>query len=1172
MEKTQSFRLIGTTVIENIPIVHLGEQDIVNWQDITQVFGRVQYVRNGNVTVNMMKDSNRRIIDPPCINHFPGAVLDVVLSTTLEHDPVDRPMATSSLAPANGRADTPTHDPIGCSGAINNELDVNPPSSSILTISESVSGLSITPNLSTELSPAEPRQPTLTRRTTTHMENQLKSVTEAIDLAHKSGKPLDREALTSLINSKLIPAATTPVVVAAADESHFRRYMVEKVNGLTVTVAVIENKVVEVLQNQQRMLDCLALILQKAEAILVQNYELLEYTIPRLFVVLPDASTSWDPVNKIRTKFRLHFICECGEHTKAFGSKIPHHLHLANHEGYVVNKPSDFFKKYGPFLMVMLQLIKVGTGIAGHAVPALASLKVVNAIDFAQSTIDSVTSKIIDGVDFSLACLEENRALLEKSGNIDVEGNVRRPQEDFAGYLAGVEGLEGMDLRQLGSYLAANSSDNLLGNLFRMTTKNGHVKWVCRDHYRTGYKEQYASKLREVVKMAGGDFDEQLGKLNIWLKSAIMATEFYDAVSKATGVLDLDVGLGWDQEYSDLVNFKNMILKSNIRSLRINLNWRKSPKTDIILSGSRRYDPIFEIMRHSSMQSFEIERAPKDFFQRSSPLPENVDLSHLRHLRFDAADFSDADIAKLKLLLAMAPNLPNELLPNDSGELPVAFDSIPRLFIILPETSTAWDPTTMFRTKFRLHFICECGEHTKTTEDTIPHDLHLAKHEGYIINKSTTFFETYGTYMLLMLNMIKTGYKIAGLVIPVLANSKTINLLNSTQSAIDSASSKISEDVDYALEYMKEISTPHEPQETNAVDSIGDARVLQDDLTRYLQGAVRLEGKEELRLFVAYLSENSPCTSLGNLYRMTTKDGHVKWVCRDHYRTSYEENHTQKLCEIVKLAGGEFDQQQGRIKIALKSSSEATEFYNVVSKAKDVLELIVDLHWECTWSDIRALEDALKNSRVSILRLDLGRFRTSFGSNILSTSAQYGVLSRLKELPNMKAIDIVLPKELIKLISFQWTTSSQHCTLSLEMTAGSIGGKDIRILAEMLKTSSALITLILGSNKTGDSGAQVLAKALTTNSTLTTLNLESNNIGDDGAQALAEALKTNSTLTTLNLQSNKIGDDGAQALAEALKTNLTLTSLNLQNNKIGDNGVLAIGEACEANSMLTILK
>lgn len=163
------------------------------------------------------------------------------------------------------------------------------------------------------------------------------------------------------------------------------------------------------------------------------------------------------------TRFRLHFICECGEHTKpvegtlAPASSIPHELHLAMHEEYVVNKPTEF-KKYGPFLMVMVEMIKNGTGIVGSVVPAVA-------------TIDKVTSK---GIDYSLKYLNENHDLIKKSDGVIIDDDARAVREDLANYLGGVEALEGADLRQLGSYLATNRLENFLGNMYRMTTKDGH--------------------------------------------------------------------------------------------------------------------------------------------------------------------------------------------------------------------------------------------------------------------------------------------------------------------------------------------------------------------------------------------------------------------------------------------------------------------------------------------------------------------------------------------------------------------------------------------------------------------------------------------------------------------------------------------------------------------------
>ncbi|KAI8597484.1 hypothetical protein EDD21DRAFT_407566 [Dissophora ornata] len=408
----------------------------------------------------------------------------------------------------------------------------------------------------------------------------------------------------------------------------------------------IQESVKQVSKGVQDANDRLILIQSKTEAILTQNYELLEYTIPRLFIVLPEKSTSWDPKTMLRTKFRLHFICECGEHTKASGSNIPHHLHLANHEGYVVNKPTEFFKKYGPFLTLMLEMIKVGTSIAGHVVPALASLKVVDILDSAQSTVDSVTSKVIEGVDYSLKYLEESRTLIQKPDGVGVDGDLRMSQQYLATYFAGVEGLEGVDLRQLGSYLSTNSSDTLLGNLYRMTTKDGYIKWVCRHHYRASYQEALTQKLCDVVKLAGGVFDEQLGSIKVTLKSSFAAAEFNEALSKAkAGVYDLDITFDWDCSRTDLEAFEKALKMSSVSILRLGLEQFQASIISELFSTSARYEILVRIMEHPNMKMIHIVLS-KDFMKLPRLQPKRS--SHLHKLsiemtprRIGASDFRE---------------------------------------------------------------------------------------------------------------------------------------------------------------------------------------------------------------------------------------------------------------------------------------------------------------------------------------------------------------------------------------------------------------------------------------------------------------------------------------------------------------------------------------------------
>ncbi|KAF9421215.1 hypothetical protein BGZ76_004002, partial [Entomortierella beljakovae] len=380
------------------------------------------------------------------------------------------------------------------------------------------------------------------------------------------------------------------------------------------TVINTQEIVKEVWKGIQETKNRMTLIQRGVEAILTQNYELLEYTIPRLFIVLPETSTSRSLTTMIYTKFRLHFICECGEHTLTSGGKIPR-LHLAKHEGYVIKKPTQFFEKYGPFLMVMLELVKIGTDIAGQVVPA-------------KAIFDTASSKIIEHVDYSLKYLEESRNLLQISGETDVEGGANAMLGGLGNYLDRIEGMEGMELRQLGSYLKSNNSDNLLGNLYRITTREGRVKWVCHNHYRAGYQEMHTQKLRDVVSLAGGVFDEQLGSVKVNLNSTFTANEFYDALNKAkAGVYDLDITISWDFTKADLETFGKTLLISNVSILRLDLQRFQSSNTGIFLSTTTRYEVLARIIEHVNMKMIHIVIS-KGLMKLLSLKPKRV--SHLR--------------------------------------------------------------------------------------------------------------------------------------------------------------------------------------------------------------------------------------------------------------------------------------------------------------------------------------------------------------------------------------------------------------------------------------------------------------------------------------------------------------------------------------------------------------
>ncbi|KAF9386232.1 hypothetical protein CPB97_003913 [Podila verticillata] len=63
-----------------------------------------------------------------------------------------------------------------------------------------------------------------------------------------------------------------------------------------------------------------------------------------------------------------------------------------------------------------------------------------------------------------------------------------------------------------------------------------------------GCQEKYTQKLRNMIKRAQGEFDEQLGRVIITLTSGFAAAEFYNTVSKVKGVLEFIADLRRESE------------------------------------------------------------------------------------------------------------------------------------------------------------------------------------------------------------------------------------------------------------------------------------------------------------------------------------------------------------------------------------------------------------------------------------------------------------------------------------------------------------------------------------------------------------------------------------------------------------------------------------------------
>ncbi|KAI8348933.1 hypothetical protein B0O80DRAFT_501642 [Mortierella sp. GBAus27b] len=694
MDPTQSFRLAGTTDILDIPCDQDDGQSVIYWDDILEVFPGVQYIKNGNAVVKKLKDHGPDGNKPVRIKHYPGVILDVVLSTSTHTtdgsaalsmitsmtppgggtnnaaEPVPEPIAGLDVI-KDGQVSTLTADGYDSVQDISSVVSISTPGSQVTSLSmrkDSTAVLSLKQVVAlsqTEQHGSESERQ-MSHSSLSDIQAQVLNSSDMhgwIVQAVQNGQVerLGEQLMGCLQDLKSEMTKNNELVSQVKELALKNNELASQAHGIdsrddqaTRTFNVKQD---EMKKLQIQALDQLSLLQNRVQALMNQTYELHEYPIPRLFVVLPQNTSSWNPKDWVSNNFRLYFLCECGDHTRRSTSKIPHHIHLAKHEGYEITRPKEFFQQYGNYVLTILKMLKFGVSVAGVAIPAISHLIRVEALDQATSSLKSLTGNLQTGMEQAIGCLEKATA--------DNNGPRDGPRDGASHQMENNEALEGADLRKLETFLKNKDGSKVLGNLYRTTTSEGHVKWVCIDHYRENYHEKTSKVFRDTVESMGGSFDENIGRVSVHIRSKVQADQFYGALEKAKSVFELDIGLDWDTTYNDFKKLRDCLIKTNVGAVHINLHRQDVPASDILNRG-KRHDPILEIMRHPSTHSVSIVGAPGDFIRRSSLLSRNDDFSNLKTMEIDLMEYRK-DIPGLKSMISKMSNLA-ELIMNDSGD------------------------------------------------------------------------------------------------------------------------------------------------------------------------------------------------------------------------------------------------------------------------------------------------------------------------------------------------------------------------------------------------------------------------------------------------------------------------------------------------------------------------
>ncbi|KAG0204571.1 hypothetical protein BGX28_003542 [Mortierella sp. GBA30] len=370
---------------------------------------------------------------------------------------------------------------------------------------------------------------------------------------------------------------------------------------------------------QQHAIDRLTVVQGRVQAILTKPYGLHECPIPRLFIVLPKETSNWDPTNIFNNQFRLHFLCEGAEHTQRLScdkTEMPHHIHLADHEGYDLQRPREFFQKYGSYMLTLLELLKYDMTIAGSTIPATTAVSAAGAIDEFKGSLDTILTTNIDRAIEYLQYITEPSLIKEAE----------------AQSIAALEALDSADLRHLSTFIKGKDERRVLGNLYRILPRGGHVKWVCVDHFHSKYEEKEQQAFAVVVAVYGGSYDPQLGRAVVKLRSRDGAAIFFGALTKARRIDDLDVTFDWECEMNSLGILEDALNSSRIAILRLDLRHFRLSLDSELLPTATRFDALLRVMENPRVQMLHVV-LPMDSVQLFSFQPRRP--YHHRNLTFE---------------------------------------------------------------------------------------------------------------------------------------------------------------------------------------------------------------------------------------------------------------------------------------------------------------------------------------------------------------------------------------------------------------------------------------------------------------------------------------------------------------------------------------------------------
>ncbi|KAG0033745.1 hypothetical protein BGZ82_005991 [Podila clonocystis] len=227
-----------------------------------------------------------------------------------------------------------------------------------------------------------------------------------------------------------------------------------------------------------------------------------DFATSAFFITLPSDLDSWNDSDPLTHQFRFYFLCE---HWNQNGSRedLPQHVHLSNHAGYSLKRPSEFFQDYGDYVLRLLRMIKHGYTIEECDIPPLDTFKILWSHDHDTSSNYLTKDTIGSLIDKAISYIEKLSPPKWKTLALT------RDQS-----------------RAINAYLDIEEGYEASCCLHRYIHNTRYVSWMCGRHAHQFLNREALKGIEQFVIDHGGLLDMHQAVLKVELGSTIDADRF----------------------------------------------------------------------------------------------------------------------------------------------------------------------------------------------------------------------------------------------------------------------------------------------------------------------------------------------------------------------------------------------------------------------------------------------------------------------------------------------------------------------------------------------------------------------------------------------------------------------------------------------------------------------